>query len=227
MFPQHCSVTQSAWGELMEDVCDVPHRPSHGMVWSSSANWSLLLVMRLKDTHDVLLQAKPWWWSRRVYGTQREDDVGRRNSKTSDTIHGTMGGFLLSSFAYFYLMHVVNRPARIQPTVFHRSHGSPFFFKYLLKANRVSSTTKCSSKEHAQLINHISWFCHADCFKTAGLWLSAKFIAGLSLAPTDPLTMAVSNHTLLHCTDTQPFVSHHWRKFPLNLVKWFLYMVIF
>lgn len=39
MFPEHCSVTQSAWWELVEVVCDVPQRPSCGLLWSSSADW--------------------------------------------------------------------------------------------------------------------------------------------------------------------------------------------
>lgn len=41
MFPEHCSVTQSASGERMDVLCNMPQRPSRGLVRCTSADWLL------------------------------------------------------------------------------------------------------------------------------------------------------------------------------------------
>lgn len=41
IFPEHCSVTQSASGERMDVLCNMPQRPSRNLVRRTSADWLL------------------------------------------------------------------------------------------------------------------------------------------------------------------------------------------
>ena len=119
-----------------------------------------MLVMRLKDTHELLLQARPCWWSSKVHetqsGTEREGGVESMHEfcETPDTVVCVDE----NSFSSLISVRCASGEQAwdISASAFHICLS---FLSVLVMSVRecgVSCTVKCSSKEQPHLIKNVS-----------------------------------------------------------------------
>ena len=116
-----------------------------------------LLVMRLKDTHELLLQARPCWWSRKAHETQKEWRGERSMHGFCDTI--------VNVDAAFFLIFWIFVPSASGEQASSNSASIRICFLSALVISAwgpcVFCTVKCSSKEQGHLIKNVSWCCSA------------------------------------------------------------------
>lgn len=205
MFPEHCSVTQSASGERMDVVCDMPQRPSRGLVWSSSADWlprwscGWRTPMSCSSERDLV--GGPGKCMRHRVGMRERGESMHGFCETPDTVV-----IVDETFFFFIFWISVPRASGEQASdnwasIFHIGFSFLSVLVISVRECGVSCTVKCSSKEQAHLIKNVSWCCNADCLKTlTGCQLCCWARPGSYTSPhygcRGPHTAAAQTHTL-------------------------------
>lgn len=195
MFPEHCSVTQSASAEWTDVVCDVPHRPSRGLVWRPSADWLICwscgwrTPVSCSSKQDLV--GGPGKCMRHRVGMRG----GERGEKSMCGLFETPGT-VVSVDKTFFLIFWISVPYMVNrhPTTL---SALSFLCRSFVRECDVSCSRKCPSKVQTHLMLQC-WL--SQDFKSLTCSNSAD---GLNKAPTHTFIMAAMGHTAIVHTLTR------------------------